>query len=177
LGIKKRYILAGAVVSAFLFVLAWYALIYQPLEQQQQTHVATIAVLEQKKLQIPDVRYQVDVLHQHNEQVRDQLQAALVNRDAIDPYLALEHVLRALEESGLQLASFTPQEFKRKAFYERCTFGFRALGGYEQIMQFLNKFCEKNPYSLFKKVVISHSEDTLFLDALVALYLVDREGP
>jgi hypothetical protein len=173
---KKWYILIAAIVVVLVALWFWYNNFYSVLHQQEHACLSAIAALEQKKVQIPDVRYQVDVLRQHNEQTRSDLQGLVIGHQSIDPYAALERILGALDAAGLQLVSFTPQEFKHKIFYEKCTFGFQALGAYDQIMQFLDHFCEKNPCSLFKKIVINHADDQLLVDALVALYLIEKEG-
>ena len=94
----------------------------------------------------------------------------------MDPYVTLEHVLLNMDEIGLRLVALTPQEFVRKAFYEKCTFGFKALGTYEQIMLLFDHFCEKHTHSLFKKVSITTQDDKLLLDATIALYMIDRDG-
>jgi hypothetical protein len=149
---------------------------YKSIQQQIQVKVVSIEHLEQKKLLIPDMQYQVDVLRQHNEQVQHDLQETLHKQKFVDPYVLLEHVLSSIDEIGLQLVLLTPQEFKRKAFYEKCSFTVKALGTYNQLMQLLNHFCQKHPNAVLKKVSIVRSEDKLILEALVIVYLVDRDG-
>ena len=173
---KRWYFCALTIGTALALIWCWYEFVYWRLQQQTLASTATITHLEQKKALIPDLQYQVDTLRQYNERVRNELQLTVLNQEHIDPYIFLEHVLLHIDEAGLQLALLMPQEFKHKTFYEKCTFGFKALGTYEQIMLLLNHFCEKHPNSVFKKVNITHAQNKLLVEAFIAIYVVDKDG-
>jgi len=174
---KKRWF-SLILTFGFLFLVLWwwYTAVYQYLDSQIHDKTSVISQLEQKKSLIPALRYQVDGLRQSNDQLRQKVQLSIINLPAVDPYLFLEQVLSSIDSADMQLVTLLPQKFKRKVFYEKCFFGFKALGTYDQLMQVLDHFCEKYPHSVFKKVAITRSQDKLLLDALMALYVVDRDG-
>jgi len=126
--------------AAILLFWLWHLFIYRPLVVQEDARLGVIAVLEQKRLLIPDLQHRVELLKRHNTQVRQELQFHLLSKESIDPYITLEHVLLSIDALGLRLVSLAPQEFKRKTFYEKCSFGFKVLGSYEHIMQLFGRF-------------------------------------
>lgn len=164
--------MGAAVVLSWI----WYDFFYQSLQAQENLKIAEINNLEQKKLLIPDLRYRVDVLKRHTDQIRQELQFHLLNKESVDPYVTLEHVLLAIDAIGLRLISLSPQEFKHKAFYEKCSFGFKVLGSYEQVMQLFSRFCEKHARSVFKQVDLITQGEQLLLNAVIAVYVIDKDG-
>ena len=143
---KKWYIFLFAIILACTLIWFWYVQFFEPLCAQEKLKRVHIGELEQKKVLIPDLRYRVDLLQKHNDTIRSELQKQLLHHESVDPYVTLEHVLLNMDEIGLRLVALTPQEFVRKAFYEKCTFGFKALGTYEQIMLLFDHFCEKHTH-------------------------------
>jgi hypothetical protein len=148
---------------------------YADLIQQEQKCAASISGLEKRKAQLPDVRYQVGLVQQSNEQLKTGAQSWLQQHIWIDPSVQLDRVLVGIDEAGLQLASLSPQEFKRKLFYEKCVFSFKVLGSFEHIIKLLHSFSDNNLLARFKKAVITHVDDQLLLESTVVLYAVDKE--
>jgi len=176
LSIRKWYLYALTLGASLVVVWLWYEMYYANLAQQEQRCVSSINGLEKRKAQLPDVRYQVGLIQQRNDQIKKGVRLWSQQHIWIDPYVQLERVLIGIDASGLQLASLSPQEFKRKIFYEKCLFSFKVLGGFEHIMKLLLSFSEDNLLARFKKAVITHADDDqLLFESTVALYAVDKE--
>ncbi len=93
-----------------------------------------------------------------------------------DFYLQLERILSDIDDVGLEIAKFSPQEEKHKAFYEKSLITFNISGDFERMMSFLSFFDNRNMLAIFKKACIKRGEDNLSLDSTIALYKMERDG-
>lgn len=173
---KRWYVVTGLLVFLVIAVRWWHSTIYTYLDNQISTKTAVITGLEQKKALIPDARYQVATLQHTTETIKKDLETVLVKHAFANPEEFLEHLVRRAEESGLRLSFITPQQSKHKNFYEKNVYSISMLGSYEQCTHFFDQFCIKYPNAVVKNATIKRFEDTLIIDALMALYTTNRDG-
>jgi len=153
----------------------WKVYIYQPLVQKEGTCIIAIEAIEHKKLLLPDLKYAILSLRNKSESLKIDLRSCLLRYAYHDPYLQLERILTDLDDVGLNVEAFVPQETKKKLFYDRDVIGFKVRGDFEKISDFLRLFNERNMLATFKKATISHDDEGLVLDSVVALYRVKEE--
>lgn len=167
------YLLTLALVIGMIWV--WSCRFYEPLIQKEKTCVAIIQALEQKKLLLPDLKYSILSLRNKNEVLKNDLNSCLLHYACHDPYLLLERILVDLDDVGLVVTAFVPQETKKKAFYARDTIGFKVCGDFEKIIKFFKLFNVRDMLATFKKATILHDEEGLVLDSTLALYTIEKE--
>ena len=186
MNIKNRVVYALGQTKIFYFYLFtalmmtviiwfWYSLFYISLLDYERQTLINIELLEKKKLLLPDLRYAVSSLKNKCDILQTDLKSCLLQHVCQDPYLQLERILVDLDDVGLHVTAFNPQEAKKKSFYDRDTISFKVQGKFEHIVQFLKLFNSHNMLAKFKKMIIHPNEDGLMLDSTVALYTVEKE--
>jgi len=169
------YLYLLTIVLIVCVVWIWQHYIYQPLVQREKSYVVNIEALENKKLLLPDLQYTILSLRNKNEALKADLNSSLLRYACHDPYLQLERILIDLDDVGLEVTAFVPQEVKKKSFYERDMIGFKVRGNFEKIIDFLRLFNSRNMLATFKKATISRDDEGLILDSIVALYTIEKE--
>ena len=159
----------------FCLIWFWKQTIYEPLEIKEVHYFSLIEELEQKRLLLPDLRHSILSLRHKNESLKNDFQSCLLRYTDYDSYMQLERILMDLDEVGLEVSAFVPEETKKKDFYERENISFKVRGDFEQIINFLQLFNTRNMLAKFKRSIISNDEEGLVLDSTIALYAVGRE--
>jgi len=150
-------------------------MVYDSMEVIIANHFSTIEILEQKRLLLPDLRYNIASLRNKNESLKSDFNSHILRYATHDPYMQLERILIDLEDVGLEVVTFFPEEMKKKDFYDREIIDFKVSGEFEKIVSFLRLFNSHNMLAKFKRSVVSHEDGGLILNATMALYSVREE--
>lgn len=167
------YVSTGLFVIVIFFV--WRATVFDDLLVRERAYVQSIQVLEQQKLLLPDMQYQVTSLKQKNDLLYNDLCSELHKFGVTDPYIQRERLLIDLDESGLSILSFSPAEGKKKALYEKNVLELKTVGTFKQICMFLRQLAESKMPMLFKKATIKKNDQLLSFDSTLAFYAFQRE--
>lgn len=173
---KRWYVLIAFSIVLLGATRWWYHTIYARLTSNIAVKTAAINHLENKKGLIPGAHYQVTMLQQKTDAIKKDIETTIARYTFTNAEEFLEHLVRQAEESGLHLSFVTPQQSKNKNFYEKSVYALNMFGSYEQCTQFFDQFCIKYPNAVVKSATIKRFEETLSIDALIALYTTNRDG-
>jgi len=174
---KTRILYLYLVTCVLIFCLIWFwkQTIYEPLELKEAYCFSLIEKLEQKRLLLPDLRHSVLSLRNKNDSLKNDFQSCLLRYTPYDSYMQLERILMDLDDAGLEVSAFIPEETIKKDFYEREMISFKVRGDFDKIINFLQLFNSRNMLAKFKRSVILNDEEGLILDSTIALYSVGKE--
>lgn len=167
------YIATGLFICVIVFL--WKSAVFDDLLANERLCVQSIQGLEQQRLLLPDMQYQVASLKQKNDLLYNDLRAELLKFGVTDPYLQREQLLIDLDESGLSIFAFSPADGKKKALYEKSIVELKTVGTFKQICLFLRQLAEHRMPILFKKVEIQKKDQLLSFNSTLAFYAFQRE--
>ena|GEM_PF-3032751 len=173
---RPLYLYCVTICVTILIIWFWNLYVFEPLECQERQLIGSIETLERKRLVLPDLKFQIRSLKQKNTHVHNDYTSMLLRYPLQDFYLQLERILSDIDDVGLEITTFSPQEEKHKAFYEKSLITFNISGDFERMMSFLSFFDNRNMLAIFKKACIKRGEDNLSLDSTIALYKMERDG-
>lgn len=173
--IRLPYLCLATFLLAVFLSSCWYFWFYQDLCIAELQCEVRVHALEQRRLLLPDVQYQVTLLKQKNDTVSQELRNKFHAFQPLNFNQQRDLLLANLEESGLGVVAFNPRVIKKKVFYDKNVIEFKTVGTFDQMTHFLRKASAVNVPARFKKVVIIRKERSLVLESVLAFYTFEKE--
>jgi Tfp pilus assembly protein PilO len=174
--VPPLYLYVATLFLLIVLVMCWRTYIFVPLVVREGELVHAIGLLEKKRQRIPNVVRDIDATNVKNAQLHNIYKSTLLQHPVQDIYLQFERMLYDIDNAGLRLVSFYPQDSLKKSFYEKHEVALNVTGSFDHIMSFLAFLEQQATLAVCKKASVKKVENNLFFDATICLYCMERDG-